>query len=238
MKALLSLLLLCSACAFGQRRIDVDNDVALQTGAFFQAVNGAPVVTNIYYKVVEGSAYFNPEWMKGSAALAKEKEYRNLWLKLDLLANQLHFRDDKGNEMICSTPLTRLTLGDSLHGGKVYHFAYSAFIPELFSLKPEAWMEVLAEGRASLYSQHKKIISEIRPYGSATMEQHIMTSDINYLVYNNQSIRVKRLSDIVSVLSDKKAELQQWIKNNNVEDRNPADMSRLVQAYNSMFPKS
>ncbi|HYC27635.1 MAG TPA: hypothetical protein VEB42_02450, partial [Chitinophagaceae bacterium] len=77
MKSLLGLLLLCSACAFGQRRIDVDHDISLQTGGFFQVVNGAPVVSNIYYKVVEGSAFFKPEWMKGSVAL-DSLEYKNV----------------------------------------------------------------------------------------------------------------------------------------------------------------
>lgn len=56
MKALLSLLVLCSACAFGQRRVDVDN-VTMQSGAFFQTVNGTPVHTNVYYRVVDGSAF-------------------------------------------------------------------------------------------------------------------------------------------------------------------------------------
>lgn len=236
MKALLSLLILCSACAFGQRRVNVESDVTLQTGAFFQAVNGMPVATNIYYKVVEGSAYFDPEWTKGSVAF-DDKRYGNLWLKLDLLSNQLHFKDDKGEEMICASPINKIVLGDSLRGN-VAKFVHSSFVPGLVEYKPEVWLRAHAEGRAGLYTHHKKSISEVRPYGSATMEQRIATVELHYLVYNNQYVRVKKLADILNVLTDKKAELQQWAKENNVDAKNPADLGRVVSAYNNMFQKS
>lgn len=237
MKAIFCVLMLCSAFAFGQRRVNVDNpDVTLQTGAFFQAVNGVPVAANVYYKVVEGSAFFDPEWAKGTVAFDK-KRYGNVQLKLDLLKNELLFKNSKGEELVCSTPVNRVTFGDPAQGNATT-FVYSAFVPELSSFKPEAWLQVHAEGKAGLYTHHKKTISETRPYGSATMEQRIVTSEILYLVHNNQYIRVKKLLNILNVLADKKAELQQWIKENNIDERNPADLGRVVDAYNNMFPKS
>lgn len=238
MKSLLGLLLLCSACAFGQRRIDVDKAETLQTGAFFQAVNGVPVVTNLYYKVVEGSAFFSPDWMKGSVALDSLRQYKNLWLKLDLMANELRFKNDKGQELICSSPINKVTLTDA-STGRQYNFRNSYFIPGLAaSFKPDAWLQEWAQGRASLYTHYKKSISEIRPYGSATLEQRIMTTDIHYLVVNGQSIKVKRVADVVNALTDKKAELQEWLKKNEVDGKNPADLGRVVDAYNSFFAKS
>lgn len=237
MKAILCVLILCSACAFGQRRIDVDQPtVTLQSGAFFQAVNGVPVATNVYYKVVEGSAFFDPEWTKGAVAFDK-KQYGNLMLKLDLLKNELYFKDSKGEELICSSPVNRIIFGDPAQGN-ASTFVYSAFVPELASFKPEAWLQVRAEGKAGLYTHHKKIISETRPYGSATLEQRIVTSEIHYLVHNNQYVRVKKLFNILNLLADKKAELQQWINANNIDEKNPADLGRVVDAYNNMFPKS
>src|SRR5690348_476084 len=123
MKSLLGLLLLCSVCAFGQRRVDVDQNVTLQNGAFFQSVNGVPVVTNVYFRVVEGSAYFDPEWMKGSVSLDSMNEYKDLTLRLDLLKNELHFKNDKGEELICSSPISKITLTDA--AGKKYDFRNS-----------------------------------------------------------------------------------------------------------------
>ena len=78
----------------------------------------------------------------------------------------------------------------------------------------------------------------MRPYGSATLEQHIITVPINYLVVNNQYVRVKKMADVLNALQDKKAELQQWLKNNEVDAKNADDLARLVEAYNNMFQKS
>jgi hypothetical protein len=237
MKAILCVLMLCSACVFGQRRVDVEMpEVTLQSGSFFQAVNGMPVAANVYYRVVEGSAFFDPEWSKGLVAFDK-KQYGNVMLKLDLLKNELHFKNSKGEEMICSSPVNRITFGAP---GQINAptFVFSAFVAELSSFKPEAWLQVHAEGRAGLYTHHKKTISETRPYGSATLEQRITTTEIHYLVHNNQYVRVKKLSNILNLLADKKAELQQWIKANNIDESNLADWARVVDAYNNMFPKS
>lgn len=233
MKAVFCLLLLCSACVFGQRRVDVDNDVmTLQSGSFFQAVNGVPVATNVYYKVVDGSAFFYPEWSKGTAVFGS-KRYANLMMKLDLLKNELHFKDDKGEEMICSSPIHRIVFGDSALGN-LTAFVHTSFIPGLAPLKPEAWVQARAEGRVSLYTQYKKNISEVRPYGSATLEQRISTAEVHYLVQNDQFIRVKKLADVLNALADKKAALQQWIKANNIDGRSAADLGRVVDAYNKM----
>lgn len=76
--------------------------------------------------------------------------------------------------------------------GKPYHFINSSFVPALSELKPGIWVEALAEGRAQLYVQHKKTLSESRPYGSATLEQRILTIDLFYLVVNNNLVRIKK----------------------------------------------
>ena len=238
MKALLSLLLLCSACAFGQRRVNVETEnTGLPPNAFLQSVNGVPATTNIYYKIVEGSPFFRPEWMKGSVTMVPEKEYKGITLKLDLMANELRFRDVKGEEMICSEPMRKVVLVDSATGMN-YVFAHSSFVEEMASLTPAIWMEVRALGRACLYTQYKKTISETRPYGSATLEQYIVTLPIHYLVVNNKYIKVKKMGDVLNALTDKKAELQQWLKSHEVDGKSADGMTQVVEAYNSLFQKS
>lgn len=235
MKLILCVLLVSLATgAFAQRRVDVTNDpITLQTGPFFQEVQGVPFITTTYFRPVEGSRFFREEWMKGSAALNAQKEYPNLWLKLDLVSHNLHFKDVKGAEMICNTPVYSIKLKDSATGQE-YRFVHSSFIPAAADIKPHVWMEVLADGKAQLYCQHKKNITETRPYGSATLEQRVFTSDLYYLVIDNRLIRVKRLQDIASELPDKKQEVQQWLRSNPGE-KNVQNFAKLVAYYNSLF---
>jgi hypothetical protein len=231
MRTLIILLLFVSSQAFGQGRVNITNDdVNLQLGGFFQAVSGVPVVTGRYYKVVEGSPFFSEHWMKGSAALDKDKEYHNLTLRVNLLEDKVHFMDVKGNEIICTTPINRMTVKDSLTG-RIYHFMHSSFIPAATELKEPAWLEVMSDGRAQLVCLHKKTVTETRPYGSATMEQRIVTSDLYYLHLDGRFVRVKKPQDVAAELKGKEKEAQQWLRTNS--DKGVAALTKLVDWYNA-----
>jgi hypothetical protein len=235
MKALpLLIFSLLAAVAFSQQRVDVStNYVNVSTGRFFQDAQGVRILANTkYYRPVAGSPFFSDDWMKGSAALTPEREYQNLWLRLDLLSNKLHFRDIKGEEMICTTPVYSLTMKDSATG-EVHSFVHSSYLRAAAGLKPQAWLELLVDGKAQLFCHHKKTMTETQPYGSATLEQRFFTFDLFYLVVNGQMQRIKKAKDIVAALPDKKVQLEEWMR------RNPGDkgseyMSDLVAYYNSL----
>lgn len=226
------LLLLVPAWAMGQSRINVtDGDTDANNG-FFRMVSGTPIAPNTFFRVVEGSAFYSDGWSNGSAFLTKDKEYKNLTLKLNLLDNQVHFRDKNGNEMLCATPLAGITLVDSATNVP-HHFMHSSFITAFSTVKPAMWVEVLADGKAQLYTHHKKSISESRPYGSATVETRIHTNPVHYLVVNGQPTRVKKLQDVVDALPDKKQEVQQWINAGRIE-KNPQGFAKVIAYYNTL----
>lgn len=233
MKIIFAALLLASASAFSQNRLDITNrDVDVNTN-FFQVVAGTPVTPTTFYRVVEGSAFFKDQWMKGAVAFEKGgKEYQNLILKLDLLENKLHFRDVKGQEMICNNALALVRLRDSITAAE-YQFIHTSFVPAFSSMKA-GWVEVIADGsKAQLYAHRKKTVQESRPYGSATMEQRILNGDFFYLVVGNQLTKVKKSQDLVDALPDKKQELQQWVNSN--KEKGESGLVKLVNYYNSLF---
>lgn len=232
-------LLICAclaSAASGQQKVDVStNYVNVGSGRLFQDAQGVRVMANTkYYRPVEGSPFFSEAWMKGSAALSPEREYQNLWLKLDLLSNKLHFRDISGEEMICTTPIYSLSMKDSVSGYN-HSFVHSSYLTAASDIKPEAWLEVMADGKAQLFCHHKKTMTETQPYGSATLEQRFFTFDVFYLVQNGHMQRVKRARDIVIALPDKKKELEAWMRANaNPVDKDGVYMAKLVAYYNSL----
>jgi hypothetical protein len=231
MKLLLPLLLL-SLSVCGQNKLDITNTDVQVNSAFFQVVAGTPVTPTTFYKVVEGTVFFNDAWMKGSVSLDRTKEYKNLMLKIDLLDGKLHFKDIKGDEMICSNSIAVVKLMDSVTGAS-YQFVHTAFIPAFAKMKPATWMEILADGEVQLYYHRRKSIQESRPYGSATMEQRILTGDFYYVVIGDQSVRVKKLQDVIDALPGKKQEVQQWVNSNNLP-KNAQGFAKVVAYYNSL----
>ena len=87
MRCFLSLLFILPAFACYSQQTKVVNvgkeELRISPNQFY-TVNGEPVSSTKYIRVVEGTPYFNETWMKGSLDLSDGRGYENLWLKLDL----------------------------------------------------------------------------------------------------------------------------------------------------------
>ena len=213
-----------------QRVIDVDKYEGSALN-FFRTVGGEPVMNTKFVRLVEGTPYFSEAWMKGNVFI-DESEYRNLLLRVNILETSLEFRDSKGEAMVCTQPIKKVILNDSVKAAQ-YSFTHSSFLPENPDFK-RTWLLQLADGKASLYKVDKKQINESRPYGSATTEQRINTISSYYLLFNNQLTRIKKTSDIADILSLQKPALLDYIKTNHLGQRDDKDMTQLVNYYNTL----
>ena len=224
-----SLCIIAATTLSAQRVIDVDkfDGSAL---SFLKSVGGEPLSNTKFVRVVDGSPYFVDQWLKGSVFI-EENEYRNIFLRLNILETSLEFKDSKGELMICTQPVKRVMLKDS-SAGTSYAFVHSGVLPSTPEFK-NVWLMELASGKASLYKLAKKQINEVRPYGSATNEQHIQTSYSYFLLQNNTFTRIRKVSDLVDVLSNKQKELQDFAKSNKLSNKDETDMIKLVAYYNT-----
>jgi hypothetical protein len=191
-----------------QRTIDVDKDPNANGGILesVYAVGGKPFVTAKFSKVIEGSPFFDEQMMRGIIILSDGKEYKDHWIRLNLLESHVNYLGDKQVEMTATSPIKEVVLSDTIQ--KINHrFIFSEFInmPE----KPEKdFYELLATGKTELYKQYKKKLLESKPYGSATTEQKIQTQIRYFILMNGQWIRIKKLKDLTAAFYRKKMKLQ------------------------------
>lgn len=218
--------------SFPQRTIDVTKTDINRLGSnLFYTVGGEPFSPYKYIKVVEGSAFFNEGWMKGLLVLRGGTEYKNLFLKLDLIENNVHYQDENGREMIAINPIREVVLIDTVSGDQYHFIHFSALTTE--TIKPEAgWYEILQGGKAKLYKLHKKRLNESRPYGSATFEHRIATTTHYFILNNDHFVRIKKWKELTDVLSDKKADLEKHISNQNLTGKKDDDYISVITYYN------
>lgn len=215
--------------------IDVGKEeVRLSPGQFY-SVGGEPVSPVKYVKVVEGSPYFSQSWMKGSLDLGDGRGYENLWLKLDLADNSVLFIDAEGREMIANVVIKNMTLIDSVTGKK-YDFVYSSFIKGAGEIK-EGWYQPIVSGKATLYKHLAKVVNETKPYGQATYEQTIVTTNSYFLLADSVFTPIKKIRSLPDMLSDKKEELSQYISGKNLSGKTDVDYAAVISYYNSFFIK-
>ena len=228
--------LLATVTAWSQQRVvNVDKDDVSPLSGLFFVLGGEPYSLARYVKVTEGSSFFNEQWLPGSLILPAGKKYDSVQIKIDLLADEVHYQDRSGNPLIATSRIREIWLTDSL-SNKKYHFVHSSFIGSGTSAAA-GWHLMLTDGPAFLFKKLQKEIIETKPYGSATAEQHITTSGRYFVLSNNTLSPVKSLSVIADLLSDKKAELVQFISSNKLKGKSDGDFISLVTYYNSLLPK-
>lgn len=222
-----------SIFSFAQKTIDVTkNDVNVTSPGILTVVGGTPFVNAKFAKVVSGSPYFYEEWLKGNVFMNGGKEYAGLYLKLDLIDNELHYLDPAGIEMIATSRVQKCSLFDTVEQ-QVFTFVNSAFINST-NLPQPGWYLLLSTGTASLFKQFVKRIREEKPYNSATVEQHIDTSPRYFVLYKGVFTEIKKIKDAPEVLHDKKEELLKYIKDKNPGSKTDEDFAALINFYNGL----
>jgi hypothetical protein len=195
-------------------------------------VGGTPFVNAKFAKIVSGSPYFYEEWMKGNVFVNGGKEYSGLFLKLDLLNNEMHYLDPAGVEMVTTSELQKLVLFDTI-AQQVFTFINSSFINS-GNAPQKGWYLLLSTGTASLFKKLHKVVREEQPYNSATVEQHVETRSRYFVLYKNVFTEIKKIKDAPDILIDKKDPLLRYIKENNLKGKTDEEFLALIDFYNSL----
>jgi hypothetical protein len=214
-----------------QQVINVDKD-DYNAAHFFQTVSGQPVLTAKFVRLSEGTPYFSDNWLKATITSLQGTVYKGIRVKLDLTDGKLHYLDAKGNEFISSTPIKELVLTDSINN-KDFRFISSSGAPYL----KEGWYLSLIDGDATLYKVFQKSVREDKPYGSAVTEQRIVTLQKFVLVYNGQAHNIKNTKELPSILSNKKPEMEAFIKAQNSKASTEEKLAAAITYYNSLAVK-
>ena len=233
MKPVFTLLFLACMCiGRSQKVIDVDKEYVNPTQGLFDVVGGTPFSYAKYVRLVEGTPFFNENWMWGSLILPGGTRYDSLRLRLDLIDNKVHYLDRSGATLVASSLISELWLIDSASGAR-YRFLSSPAI-SFFQPPGNSWYQSLTDGPVLLLKEFNKRLEERSVYGSATSEQRIATSFGYYLAVDRSLIPVKKIGTITELLAGKKEELEKFISTNHLNGKKETDLVRLVDYNNSL----
>jgi hypothetical protein len=231
---LLVALLFCGSMAHAQAAPRGSDGLNMKAHSlFYTGINGEPILTSKYEKLVYGTPFFSDEWLKGIVVLPNGDVYKGIDFKIDLLEGTLLYRNEKGEERMARAAVKEVLLSE---GGNdsIYRFVPAASLP--FNAPKAGWYLWLHSGKAALYKHFGKQLSEEKRYGSATSEQRITTMPTYFIVANGIVTEVKKLKELPKALPDKEKELQAFIKNSAgsaPEDKRFADA---VAYYNTLLP--
>src|SRR4051812_13399266 len=219
--------------AAAQKVIDVNKQDVTVGNDIFYTVGGTPFVNAKFVSLVEGTPYFKDEWLKAKITMPGGREYKNISVKIDLYDNELHYLDPKNTEFIATSPVREVAIDDV--PGNSYRFVHTGFIEQTTPIQKKGWLLLMTSGTASLYKTFTKVISESKPYGSATTEQRMRTNESYLVYYNNTLMEIKKIKDAPSVLANKQTELEEFPKNKDDKKLSMDERFKaLIDHYNSL----
>jgi len=216
-----SIFLLCcglSTVAFAQREISTQN--------FANTTDGSPV-SLVKYENITGNPYLNEEWELGTVKFTNEKTYKDIKLKYDLVADELHF-EDKGKELVFVSPVTEFRI-DSKNTVKT-----ESSYRKGYAFDPKSFYQVLSSGTTTLLKKVKKIIVDKTPYNSATAVKIFDTQTKYYLLVNDKETPIKNNKKSLLNALGNNVVLAEYIQKEKLDASKDDDLVKIINYYNSL----
>lgn len=194
---------------------------------------GTPFTSQVYAEV-NGSPYLASKWATGNVALKSGEIYKSVEIKYDQVGDQLLFKADNGDSLLFAQPVHEFELPVT-EKGKTTNSNYRNGFPAVNGNTAINFYEVINDGKVKILKRTKKNIQSHKDYSSANMINDINTNITYYILKDNAMILIKPGSKtILDALSDKSAEVGKYIKDNNLDARQDADLGKIFAYYNSL----
>jgi hypothetical protein len=207
---------------------------AQQPGVNFSVNSEGLTVNGDLYKDMQGSAYLFNDWVKGNIQLEDGTIYNDLTLKYDQVRELLIFLADDNTSKRFSTPIKAFTLtnADDKNWPRI---TFRNGFKAIDGGNEKTYYEVLADGNTQLLKRTAKKIVDERAPGSLIISKQISATTKYYLNDSNKIVKIKKdKKSILEALNNKQTELETYIKNNNLNLKEDADLVKLIEYYNTL----
>ena len=182
------------------------------------------------YSGINGSPFLFDKWTHGSVTIAKGT-YPKLELKLDAYSNQVYFnRNDELYEF--EDDVISFILMPKINDSSSYMYFKSGFSGD--GLRSSQYVQVLMEGKISLYKADIKLVTDINEINRGVIKTFADASRY-FIVRENklQAIKMTK-SDVLDFVKDQQEKVQAYIDQNNLSTKKTSDLLLVLKYYNSL----
>ncbi len=179
---------------------------------------------------IEGSPYLNDEFITGAIYTTSNTKYVDVPLRYNIYNDEVEFDTGNGVQAIAAPEtVDKIEFGD-------YTMVY---VPYSITKKVmRGFFIVKEQGKASLLIKPEVTFvqaTEPAPYKHAEPAKFDRRENEYYIwVQKNEAKLISSKNDMVDVFPDNHDKLEAFIKKNKIKHRQPEDLRKLVQYYNSL----
>ncbi len=233
MKKILSTLIilsLCTAATFSQERTgdDLRSNLGLYSGDlmnFYNEVAQNKLLETDDISSIEGSPYLYDEFTKGDIVTTDSILYSGIMLRYNIYNNVIEFKkNDVALELNEKFPL-------------LYALVNNAIFVKIEN--QEGYFLRLSSGKLNLLEKKRIKFAQSKPASGyrATTKAAFKKLDSQYFIYKNSDtpmVEIKKKTDFLPLVSDKKEEIEDYMKKENIKITKGEDLAALVDYYNSL----
>lgn len=208
--------------------ISIGNLVSAQP-ILFQDPVSSRTFNSQKYSGIKGSPFLFEKWITGSVTTS-EGIYQHLELKFDAYSNTLFFnKNDELYEFV--DPLQSFRFyPDTTDTTRNMYFRKGLSAP---GLRPDQYVQVLAEGPVSLYRSDIKLLSEMSEINAGMIKT--FTNSTRYFILKDNKLQLIKMNkkELMAALKDKEEAVDSFIKANNLSFNRDQDLKKILSFYNS-----
>lgn len=175
------------------------------------------------YEGIEGTPYFNKDWLSGQVVLASGKEAKMDYLRYDMLEDKLLFSDEKkAAEFAFAEPVRAFTIR-----GAVFQNNF----PNIGNFNANSYYQVIGKGKYSLLKKEENTIGERTAYGTPAVRY--FKKNMKYYVFDGSKMAVVKTDSksLAEVLGAKKEDIEKYAKENKLDLKNDADLKAVFEHF-------
>lgn len=256
MKKALIFITLISSIAFGQEKkeepkksTDPKDDPSVQAAMIYNSLQrneeigggtGAVRTYDLRYEGMQGTPYFIDEWLSGKLVFTNGDAGKKTHLiKYNTQTKELLMRRPQGDSIIVfPNQITAFTIND-VSKNVSYPFVKVENLKADGGTVPVCFLMVLYKNKSSLLKYVSKNIMKANYQGgySADRRYDSYVDNSQYFIRkaDNSLVKVKvKKSSVLDALEDKKAEIEAYIKKENLSFKNDIDVAKVLAYYDSL----
>lgn len=256
MKKALLLITLISNITFGQEKkeeqkkvTDLKDDPSVQAAMIYNSLQrneeigggtGAVRTYDLRYEGMQGTPYFIDEWLSGKLVFTNgDAGKKSHLLKYNTQTKELLMKRPQGDSIIVfPNQITAFTIIDASKNVS-YPFIKVENLKADGGTVPVCFLMVLYKNKSSLLKYVSKNVLKANYQGgySADRRYDSYVDNSQYFIRksDNSLVKVKvKKSSVLDALEDKKAEIEAYIKKENLSFKNDFDIAKVLVYYDSL----
>jgi hypothetical protein len=195
---------------------------------------GDPYLENPY-TVVTGDPYLVNDWTSGFVILDNNQK-ASATLKYDINSNIVLFQGKNGETWQLKDNFKGFTLANTNNVlSNLDPLIFDNGFPNKGKQTPATFYQLIADGKVKLLKYYKKNIDEHREYPSAITTKTFKAAHAYFVFSNNQLTEIKpNKKSLLKLFNEHSAEIEVYLKDNNINLKSDADLKKLFTWYNSL----